>query len=246
VNKKSNPKAIGLLAFGVLALGGGATYFQYNSVQKVKAEVVELESQVPSQKDLEHSLADSKSKLVSYQEKLAHLEGSVPDVAYIPTLLKELESMGIGHGIVVTGVRPAPIQATPALPREGEVKQEKKSYSEVEIEIKGRGRYDDIKKFLDALQKFPKVIAVKTVSLSPIRESSSNSIKDIEAVINVVAYVFPFDLLTASSPQPMQGSGGSNLNPLDAPVITDSGEKMDSTTSSVTETHKLANPGGRD
>ncbi len=244
MKKQSNPKTLGLLAFVVLVLGGGATYFQYNAVQAAKADMAVLEAQVPSQKELEKSLADSHSKLVAYQKQLEHLEGSVPDVAYIPTLMKELEQIGLGHGIKVTGVRPAPVVLQPGLPQEGK-KKEKKLYSEVEIEVKGRGRYDDIKAFLDSLQKFPKVIAVRTISLTPIRESGTRSNSDIEAVINVVAYVFPFELITATNPTVQPTAGGNNDQPMDPPAGTDTGETAQSTSSSNTQTHKLVKAGDR-
>jgi Tfp pilus assembly protein PilO len=229
VKNKSNPKALGLLAFVVLFLGGGATYFQYNAVQAVKADVTALESQVPSQKELEKSLADSHGKLAEYQLKLSHLEQSVPDVAYIPTLMKELEQIGLGKGIKVTGVRPAPAVVAPALPEEGSTKPKKKDYDEITIEVKGRGHYDNIKAFLDAIQEFPKVIAVKTISMTPMRDGTDGPAGDIELVVNVVAYVFPFELITASTVKPQTN------------VV----EPEKTATTTNTATQRLAKSGGR-
>jgi Tfp pilus assembly protein PilO len=248
VSKQGKPKALGLMAVVILGLGGGATYFQYQSVQRAKADVAALEGQVPSQKELQKSLSDSHQKLTEYQSKLAHLESSVPDVAYIPTLLKELETLGNGHGIKVTGVRPAP-QAfmQPAAPMEEGKKAKKKEYEEIEIEVKGRGRYEHVKAFLDALQTFPKVLAVKTVSMTPMRESGSGRTSEIEATINVVAYVFPFEMLTAEVPAGV----GSNSQPSQPPVVTGQPGDVQPTTptssssSSMTETHKVAKTGGR-
>jgi Tfp pilus assembly protein PilO len=230
------------MAFAVLALGGGATYFQFNAVQTAKADVAALEGKVPSQKELERSLADSRTKLTEYQAKLAHLEGSVPDVAYIPTLMKELELIGFADGIKVTGVRPAPVVAAPPQATEGK-KKEKKDYSEVEIEVKGRGQYDSVKRFLDSLQKFPKVIAVKTVSLTPMRESGGGSTSSIEVVIHVVAYVFPFEVLTAIDPSQIAPPTNTGA-PVDGPVTTDGGEPTQQTTLPMNETHRMAKPRG--
>lgn len=242
MSKKGSPKTLGLMAFVVLALGGGATYVQFNSVQSAKADVVALEDKVPSQKELEESLAASQAKLTEYQAKLAHLEGSVPDVAYIPTLMKELELIGISDGIRVTGVRPAPVVAAPPQATEGQ-KKEKKDYSEVEIEVKGRGQYDSIKKFLDSLQKFPKVIAVKTVSLTPMRDSGTGTTSSIEVVINVAAYVFPFEVLTAIDPSQVATPSNTGA-PAGGPVVTDGGEPVQETTLPMNETHRMAKPRG--
>jgi len=70
---------------------------------------------------------------------------------------------------------------------------ETSDYDEIEIEIKGRGRYDNVKAFLVALQDFPKVIAVKTVGMKPQNEKAGVSTPEIEATIKVVTYVFPFE-----------------------------------------------------
>jgi Tfp pilus assembly protein PilO len=244
VSKQSNPKTLGLMAFVVLALGGGATYFQYNAVQAAKAEVAALEGQVPSQEELMKSLSDSGMKLADYRKKLEHLEKSVPDVAYIPTLMKELEQIGIGHKIKVTGVRPAPVQAAPDVKAEGK-KQAKKDYSEVEIEVKGRGNYDDVKAFLDSLQTFPKVIAVKTVSLTPMRESGTRTVGDIEVVINVTAYVFPFEMLMPTT-QPEAGSATGEGSPMLPPAGTEAAPAQgNATTATTTQAQRLSKSGGR-
>ena len=239
---QSKPKTLGLLAFVVLALGGGATYFQYQAVQTVKGEVAALESQVPSQKDLEKSLSESKAKLTEYQQKLAHLELSVPDVAYIPTLMKELETMGKSHGIKVTGVRPAPQQfMQPAGPAQEGKKEKKKEYDEIEIEVKGRGKYENVKALLDSLQKFPKVLAVKTVSITPIRDGSgSNRVTEIEAVVNVVAYVFPFELVTGANPK-LQATTEPAAQPAQGTAQTQQG----TATTTMSETQTIAKSGGR-
>jgi Tfp pilus assembly protein PilO len=242
VSKQSNPKTLGLMAFVVLALGGGATYFQFNAVQAAKADVDALEGQVPSQKELEKSLADSQFKLVEYQTKLSHLEGSVPDVAYIPTLMKELELIGTADGIKVTGVRPAPVVVAPSVATEGK-RKEKKDYSEVEIEVKGRGRYDSIKTFLDSLQKFPKVIAVKTVSLTPMRDGNAGGSNNIDVVINVVAYVFPFEVLTAADPSKTAAPANTEA-PAGGPVVTEGDATIQQTTIPMNGAHRMAKPRG--
>jgi Tfp pilus assembly protein PilO len=154
----------------------------------------------------------------------------VPDVAYIPTLMKELEQIGIGKGIKVTGVRPAPPVVAPTLPEEGSTKPKKKDYDEITIEVKGRGRYDNIKAFLDSIQEFPKVIAVKTISMTPMRDGSDGRPGEIEVVVNVVAYVFPFELITAANAK-------AQTNVV-KPVET-------TATTTNTATQRLAKSGGR-
>ncbi len=248
MKSKSSPKVMGILAVFVVALGGGATYFQYQHVQKAKARVAELDAQVPSQKDLERDLSETSSQLVAYQKQLDHLEGNVPDVAYIPTMLKELEAIGKSHRIVVTAVRPAPQQAAPKpLSEEGSTKPAKKDYAEIDIEVKGRGRYDDVKALLDSLQKFPKVIAVKTVALSPIRDLDSGTKDQIEITINVTAFVFPYEFIAAQAGKSPNAAQPPTQPATDAqpPVQSAPANQSRSTFTESTETMRLAKKGGK-
>lgn len=231
MKNSGTPKALGILAFAVIAMGGGATYFQFQKVSQAKAKVAELEAEVPNQKDLEGELVATTTKLEEFRTQLQHLEANVPDVAYVPTMMKELETLGKSHHITVTGVRPAP-QAAPAPQQEGAPKPKKKEYAEFEIEVKGRGTYDDIKLFMDALQKFPKVVGVKTVNLSPFRETEGRGKELIEATINVVAYVFPYEYIAAKLPmdnnpgqQPNSGSPMTPTTQVNGASVTNLGRK---------------------
>lgn len=248
MKNNSSPKLLGIMAFLVLALGGGATYFQYQNVQTAKAKAAALDAQLPSQKDLERDLADTTAKLADFQKVIGHLEANVPDVAYIPTMLKELETIGKGHRIVVTAVRPAPQTMAPKpAAEEGQLKAAKKDYAEIEIEVKGRGSYDDIKAFLDSLQKFPKVIAVKTVGLTPIRETDAGRKDQIEVMINVVAYVFPYEFILGQNTKPLdQQAGQSAPTTASQPPMQESpSQRANTTFTEATETMRLAKKGGK-
>lgn len=238
MKKNSNPKLLGLLAFVVLLMGGGATYFQFQNVKAAESRVAALDAQVPTQKELQADLASTGTQLAAFQKQLAHLEKGVPDVAYVPTLMKELEQIGKAHHITVTGVRPAPQTFVPAATPEGAPKPKKKDYVEIEIEVKGRGNYDDIKAFMDALQQFPKVIAVKTISLSPQRDLSSRSKGEIEATVNIVTFVFPFEFVQS----PAGSTPGTAPKPAGGETPAAGGK---SAAAASSETMKLVNKGGQ-
>lgn len=199
----TSPKTIGLMACVFLLGGGGATYYQYNALQQAKAKFVELEATVPKQEDLERELSETSKKLTEYRDNLSHLEQEVQDVAYVPTFMKELEAVGKFYAIDVTGVRPVPKAMQLAnTSGEGSLEVKPKDYEEIEIEVKGRGSFEDVKSFLDALKTFPKVVAVKTINLTPQKDLSGGSANKLEAVVNLVAYVFPFDPATQAKTEP--------------------------------------------
>ena len=196
MRKQMNPKVFGTMAVLALLLGGGATYWQYSVSRKATAKIIALRAGTPDDEELQRSLAESTRKLAEYRKNVEHLEAGVPDVAYVPTLMKELEEVGERNDIKVIGVRPV-VQSFISIADGTIVK--KKDYEEIEIEIKGRGRYEDVKRFLDDLQEFPKVIAVKTVAIEPQREMGDRLAPLVEAKVNVLLYVFPFEFVPASN-----------------------------------------------
>lgn len=182
-----NPKTIGLLAMAALALGGGAIYMQYNAMSAASARYKTLQEEVPDEADLRAEMESTETELVAIRTKLDHLEKGVPPVAYIPTLLKELEQTGQMSQIKVTGVRPSPPQ--PASP--GALEEEAKAYEEKDIDIAGRGNFRAIIAMLDKLQKFPKVVAVGSVGMNPKLVGTSPNYEHLEVTVRLKAYVFP-------------------------------------------------------
>ncbi len=194
-----NPKTIGLLAMAALVLGGGAIYLQYNAMSGASARYKTLEAEVPDEAELREELTATETELAMIQTKLDHLEKGVPPVAYIPTLLKELEQTGQMSQIKVTGVRPAPRQPSPP----GALEEEAKAYEEKDIDIAGRGNFRAIIAMLDQLQKFPKVVAVGTVGMNPKMVGTSPNYEHLEVTVRLKAYVFPETKQEAEAVKPV-------------------------------------------
>ncbi len=178
-----------VMAFVSLLGGGGAVYWQYSQLEETQAQVDTLSKKLKDAKAIEAQLQTSVGKLQESSEKLKHLEMGVPEIAYIPTLLTELENVGKQHGIQVLGVRPMPPKAE-AKGKPGEPKQ-KKSYEELDIEVKGRGRYGAVLQFLAALQSFPKIVSVRTATLVPKRELNDKGVANLDVTVELRAYLFP-------------------------------------------------------
>ncbi len=180
-----NPKLLGLAAAVAIVVGGGAVYFQYNDRQAALSEVKRLQLELPDEDELRSQLAQAKTRYTEAEEHLAHLEQSVPGVAYIPTLLKELEDRGLESKMTVTGVRP--ILDTPGQKEEAS----KQVYQEVDIEVTGRGDYEAIQMLLARLKTFPKIIAVKKIDLTPKFQGQSSTYDYIDVNVRLKAFVFP-------------------------------------------------------
>lgn len=188
MSKAPNPKLFMALTAVALAAGAGLVFMQYSAYSEMTGKVANLRGQVKDAKEVESELAASETRLKETQEKLRHLEQSVPDFAYVPTLLAELEATGRDHGIEVTGVRPMIRPA--AAPKADGGKAERKPYEELDIEVKGRGSYGDVMRFVAALQKFPKIVESRVMTLTPKTDLTGVATK-LDVSIELRAYMFP-------------------------------------------------------
>lgn len=171
--KKSPKPSIWLAMTGAVAfVAAGGMYWQYGSFGSKTAEFDKLKSLVRKPYQVEEDLEKTQQEVAEAQQRLEHLEKAVPDFAYVPTLLKELELFGKDHGLDVFGVRPMPKQESKDKKK---VKKIKEPYVELVIEVKGRGTYPAIASFVKDLRTFPKIVAARAVSLKPKNEPNATS-----------------------------------------------------------------------
>ena len=171
---KKSPKPSLWLAMtaAVAFVGAGGMYWQYGSLNAKTSEFNKLKALARKPYQVEDDLHRTQQEVSEAQQRLEHLEKAVPDFAYVPTLLKELEQFGKDHGLDVFGVRPMPKQDSKDKKK---VKKAKEPYVELVIEVKGRGTFAAISSFVRDLQKFPKIVAARAVSLKPKNEPNMPS-----------------------------------------------------------------------
>jgi Tfp pilus assembly protein PilO len=172
----------------VACVGGiGACFYQYSALNDATARVDSIQKKSKSEKTLQAQALRTANQLKGCSDRLAHLEQSVPEFAYVPTLMKELENVGKQNGIEVLGVRP--IQ--PKDKKEDKNKAtDKKPYQELKIEVKGRGNYRSVAAFIKALKTFPKIVAVKSLTLTPKPETNAKAPSKLDVVVELKTYVF--------------------------------------------------------
>lgn len=189
----SNNKGLIVLALLVVAGGGAATYWMSTVASSAREQVNKLRATTPSESEVKQQLVESEQKVAQYLFELEHLEMGVPSIAYVPTLLTELEQLGKANELEVIGVRPVLEAEQKQSKRDGEksLSKQDKAYEEINIDFIGRGSYGHVLQTVNALQKFPKIIAVKTISITPKREVNNMTAKpNLEAVVRVKAFVF--------------------------------------------------------
>jgi len=200
MKKAPNVKILAAITAAVFVAGVAASFYQYSSMSEVAARVDILRKKAAHEKELAKQADATASKLKETQERLDHLEQGVPKPAYVPTLLKELEAVGTDNGITVLGVRP--IQTVDKTKKD-DPKKDKKAYDELRIEVKGRGSYRSVMNFLEALKKFPKIVAARSVTASPKVEVGKANTGKLDVTLELKTYVF-----AETQEAPVKGADG--------------------------------------
>jgi len=193
VKRRHNAKFWILLS--ALGLVGGACLvgFQYSTLNADKDRVSKLQAQTQDESAVQAQLTKSQQDLDAAKSQLANLEQGIPSTAYVPTMLQELAKTGNDCGIAVTGVRPVPKTAAStaaAASANGTTAVAKPAYDELDIEVKGRGTYSAAQKFIQALQKFPKIVGARTVEVTPCLEPNDAQQGLLDITIGLRAYLF--------------------------------------------------------
>lgn len=184
------PKTFYVLTGVVGVVGLGLMWMTNSSISDQSAHIATLRKELRDEKEVQAELASAKTKVDKLKFDLVHLEQGVQDYAYIPTFLKEVEAFGKKNNLQIIQVKPIP--SPPPTDKDKANKKEKAAYQELNISIKGRGSYEDSLRFLQAIKIFPKIVAVRTVSLAPhIDNSAKKALKPLlELDLELRAYAF--------------------------------------------------------
>ncbi|MBV6458114.1 MAG: hypothetical protein HONBIEJF_01237 [Fimbriimonadaceae bacterium] len=204
-----------LLTAVALAGAGGACYYQYTQLQTSQERTGKLKAQLLDEKGLQRKVDESLGVVEEAEQMLEHLEKGVPQFAYVPTMLRELEEVGKSNGCLIYGVKPK-------LPKAEKPKKDKKTvgkspakskkpYTELEIEVTGRGQYGRILSLVTALEGFPKIIAVRAVDMTPKKSGKDDeSVLNLEFTLSIRAFAFPPEPAPQQpAEQPTAGAGRS-------------------------------------
>jgi Tfp pilus assembly protein PilO len=223
-NKRS---IIGLAgALGLLVVACVALFVkQQQSLAVVNAELAAKRKQWEEGSALASRLDTTIKLLQGDRDQLKFLEAALPNVAYVPTLLKQVEQLARETHNEVRGVRPRiEVKAPPRRDRRSDPEAEAKAeeankqkaaeeaekkapepYDKLKIQLTFTGGYQDCLQFIQRLTTFPKIVAVDDVALHPRVEDDAAHPK-IDVELNLTAYI-------------LQDKPGQKM-----PVLSDEGE----------------------
>ncbi|KPK78309.1 MAG: hypothetical protein AMS25_16150 [Gemmatimonas sp. SM23_52] len=175
---------LGIAALCLIGLGASLYHAKGAELKRLETKLGEKEAKFREVRAKLTELPDLEAKYGDLQGRLSVLEPALPDSAYIPTFLRQIENLArqTNNGILM--IRPKPAIRRSAADsvkiddETGEIKKKDQAggtgaapapmpYDFVPIELKLQGTYWTVIDFLAALQQFPKMIAVNDISFSP-------------------------------------------------------------------------------
>lgn len=189
-----NPKTY-MIAAGVgVFIGVGFVYTQNAALSSAKSALAVESKDYKPRDQVAKELQDTQQKLASEQAETAHLEANVSAASYVPSLLMDLANFGKAHGLLITGVRPE----QDSTPKKAD---DKKPYDELKIQVTGRGTYAQVEDFVASLTKFPKIVAMRMLSIQPVSHSPADQGPDphwVTVTAEIKAFVFKSGTTDAS------------------------------------------------
>lgn len=184
------PKTIHIFTGLMTVIGGGLIWMANASNSEQATHIATISKELRDEKEVQKEFDDSLKRVDDLKFKLKHLEEGVQQFAYIPTMMKELEDFGKKNQIKIVEIKPIP-----GVVAKDKEDKKKSAYDEMNINVKCRGSYEDSLRFLNAIKVFPKIVAVRTVSLSP--HSDNQTKKTLKPVLDLElelrAYAFKED-----------------------------------------------------
>lgn len=193
---------VGLIAVALVAAGWFAhatrraklTALQ-ETLQAKRTELNNIEPEIARRAQLE-------AQYTGLQTRLAILEPALPTYAYVPTLVRQLEWLANETHNKLDGIKPQPSRQKPQAQKSESESQGKKSgeeapavkepsvpYDSVDIDVELQGTYWSTIKFLESLQKFPKMIAVNEMVIRPSCTPTMAASPDLKVQIAIKAVV---------------------------------------------------------
>lgn len=185
--------ALGGLMILVLVSTVGVYTWQSGEIAAIETQADQKRVQVASGEKVAHRLQEVETTYAETQGKLRFLETSVTPGEYVPTLLRQMESLAKSVNLKVAAVRPTLEPAPPAPPasdKEARKNWKPQPYDRLIVDMDVSGNYWSVAKLLYRLTEFPKIMTVETVQLTP-REPKYGQSPALEVKMKVIGFIFP-------------------------------------------------------
>ena len=221
--KKATQAFAGVAALTLVA-GGGLVFWLNGHIRDGQAAVASKEAEVGSSEQVAKRLDATKATYDQMNSRVAFLEASVAEKAYVPTLLQQFQTLAAATHLTVATVQPsaqsrppprrlpppkaAEAPSPPGPPRRRPRKRSPRPpYDTMNVSLSVVGTYADTVTFLYDLTQFPKILSVESAQFSPGGGASQPGMKAVPQVttqLKLTAFVFHDD----GGPAPQSGADG--------------------------------------
>lgn len=216
--KPSRQTCLGMASvIGVVVIASIGLYvWQAGELTQMETKVRAREGEVDSGQRIARRLERVVEQYNETQSQLRFLETSVTAGEYVPTLLRQTESLAKSVNLKVISVRPTfePAPKPPAT-KEERAKFKPQPYDRIHIDMQVRGGYWNVAKLLYRLTEFPKILAVEGVQVQTQGLVATNRAPSLSVNLKLTGFIFPNDGKEAqalpASADPAPGIGGEPL-----------------------------------
>lgn len=171
------PLPIKIATFVLLSIlvGAAGVYYitldQLNELEQFEKKEIELKTSFENKQKKAINLSDYREQLTQIEASLGEMIKQMPTQAEVANLLIDISQTGLASGLEFRLFKPA---AT----------IRKDFYSELPINIKVIGRYEEIGLFVSGLASLPRIVTVHNVNISPVgKTTDKNSLLTMNAII---------------------------------------------------------------
>lgn len=211
----------------VALLFGGLWHVQSSAVGKLRAELERKQKDLEDGQKTARREAEVLEALARDEEQIRFLESGVPEAAFVPTMLAQIEGLARETRNTVLGIRPVVVKETATKlekrrdpeaqtkdgkkdPKAGDKKAEAKKpdpYTRLTIEVSLVGSFASSEAFIARLTQFPKIVSVEEVNVSPFTARGAKqeaSAATLTTQIKLMAFIM-------KEPTPATQKGGATV-----------------------------------
>ena len=183
----ASKKILILLAF-VVAISGLYTYLlhlpQQEKLDGLKRELGKLNKELKESQAVERELAKFQKEDETLQRKLTLALAQLPNKKEIPSLLRNISSLGKGSGLEFFLFKPKPEERVGAKPgkqkpgKSGKPKPEEPQefYARVPLELTMLGSYHNVAIFFDKISKLDRIINILNFSMGDVKQMGDETV----------------------------------------------------------------------
>ncbi len=197
-------KALILLAFVVVILGlyGYLLYLpQQATLAHLRQELGKLNKELQESTAVSRDLAKFKQEVDELQGQLALALAQLPDKKEIPSLLRNISSLGKGSGLEFLLFKPKPEERVgppaeepgkatpPSRAKKPQEPQSQEFYARVPVELTMLGSYHNVATFFDKISKMDRIINILNFSMDDVKEIGGETVLKTSCLVTTFRFL---------------------------------------------------------